>query len=328
MKLKQLFEAQPTKTAIIAWGRMNPPTIGHQQVINTLKSTAQKSFGDPILFLTQTQDKKKNPLSYAEKVHFAQEFFPGVTINKNSSVKTIIQALQLLQGQGYDNVGIIAGSDRVPQYQELIDKYNGKPDGKGEIPFSFKNAKVFSSGERDPDADDVSGMSASKMREFAVNNDFESFKQGVPTDNETLAKQMFNRVRLGMGLALEEGCKYGRYYCSTDKEWKCRKGPKQSRSVNEGDVVVDAGSLRKYLRNLIDDAIDKETDIKKLSRVLQMLIGKQIKSRGKRYTITAEDIMSALDEDAAGVGTITKQNTTKDVNRGTLRKMLKGYKLI
>jgi hypothetical protein len=234
MLLKELLEAQPKKTAVVAWGRMNPPTIGHQKVIDVVKQYAQKFLGDPILFLSKSQKPKTDPLSFAEKLHFAGEMF-NIKVDRNTSVKTIIQMFQQLQGQGYDNVVLVAGSDRVQQYQDLINKYNNKPDTKGEIPFKFANAKVVSSGERDPDEEGVAGMSASKLRAFAADGDFESFKQGVP-GNETLAKQMYNRVRQGMGI--------------------------------------------------------QDT------------------------------------QETAGVGIITKQNTTKDVNKGTLKKMLKGYKLI
>jgi len=232
----RIDEVVNNRTAVIAWGRMNPPTIGHQKVVDTVKSTAQKVMGDPILFLTKTQDAKKNPLTFAEKFHFASEMF-NIPINRNTSVKTIIQALQLLQGDGYRNVVIVAGSDRVQQYQDLVDKYNNTPDKSGEIPFAFNAVKVVSSGERDPDADGVEGMSASKLRQLAVEGNFDGFKQGV-SGNETLAKQMYNRVRQAMG-------------------------------------------------------IQDETN-----------------------------------EEAAGVGILTKQNTTKDVKKGTLKKMMKGFRLI
>ena len=202
MLLNELLEAQPKKTAVVAWGRMNPPTIGHQKVIDVVNQHAQKFMGDPILFLTKTQKPKTDPLSFAEKLHFAQEMF-NVPVDKNTSVKTIIQMFQHLQGKGYDNVILVAGSDRVQQYQDLIDKYNNKPDTKGEVPFTFANAKVVSSGERDPDAEGVQGMSASKLRQFAADDDFTSFAQGV-SGNETLAKQMFARVRNGMGLEVNE----------------------------------------------------------------------------------------------------------------------------
>ena len=90
MLLNELLEAQPKKTAVVAWGRMNPPTIGHQKVIDVVNQHAQKFMGDPILFLTKTQKPKTDPLSFAEKLHFAQEMF-NVPVDKNTSVKTIIQ---------------------------------------------------------------------------------------------------------------------------------------------------------------------------------------------------------------------------------------------
>jgi len=319
MKVTELFEAVQQKTAIISWGRMNPPTIGHQRVIDVVKSTAQKASGDPIIFVTKTQDPKKNPLSFAEKVHFIQELFPGVTVNQNTSVKTIIQALQLLQGMGYHNVGIVAGSDRVQQYQELVDKYNNTPDKSGNVPFSFKNVKVFSSGERDPDADDVTGMSASKMRQFAIDNDFSSFKQGVTGDNEILAKQMFNRVRQGMGLD------------NSTNEERTRDDAKKE-DVDES-LVIDATSLRSHIIGLIADKIANTDDVNKLADWLRYIVGKDVKPRGShRYEITAEDVACAIEtslsEEAAGVGTLTDYNTTKDVKKGTLRKMLKAFRLV
>src|SRR6056300_1281721 len=207
MLLKELMEATPKKTAVVAWGRMNPPTIGHQKVIDVVKQHAQRFMGDPILFLSKSQKPKTDPLSFAEKVHFAGEMF-SIKIDRNTSVKTIIQMFQQLQGQGYDNVILVAGSDRVQQYQDLIDKYNNKPDKSGEVPFKFANAKVVSSGERDPDDEGVAGMSASKLRSFAADGDFESFKQGI-SGNETLAKQMYTRVRQGMGIQDETNEVFG-----------------------------------------------------------------------------------------------------------------------
>jgi len=202
MKITEFLTEAPNKTAVVTWGRMNPPTIGHQKVVDTVKQYAQKFLGDPILFLSKSQKPKTDPLSFAEKVHFAEQMF-SIKVDRNTSVKTIIQMFQHLQGLGYDNVILVAGSDRVQQYQDLMDKYNGKPDQKGEVPFKFANMKVVSSGERDPDDEGVAGMSASKLRSFAVNGDFGSFKSGVP-GNDTLAKQMYNRVRAGMGLEVTE----------------------------------------------------------------------------------------------------------------------------
>lgn len=286
MHIVELFESTK-KTAVVAWGRMNPPTIGHQKVIDVVKQNAQRFMGDPILFLSKTQNAKKDPLSFAEKVHFASEMF-NIKVDRNTSVKTIIQMLQQLQGQGYDNVILVAGSDRISQYQDLVDKYNNKPDTKGEIPFKFANIKVVSSGERDPDADGVAGMSASKLRALASDGDFESFKQGV-SGNENLAKQMYARVRQGMGLEVNEIMGFA---TRTPKRNVVKRRPPEP----EEDSVQDKIKKRRAL------AAKVGTD-------------KAFKS-------------DSLAKEAAGVGIITKQNTTKDVKKGTLKKMMKGYKLV
>ena len=185
MRLRQLFEA-PESTATMAFGRMNPPTIGHAKLVDAVKSQG----GDPYIFLSQSQKPKTDPLAFADKLRYAKFFFPEVTIG-NPEVKTIIQALQKIDALGYDNLIYVAGSDRVASFEELINKYNG-------VEYNFKSIKVVSAGERDPDADGAEGMSASKMRAAAAANDLESFKQGVP--NQEVADEMFAAVRAGMGI--------------------------------------------------------------------------------------------------------------------------------
>ena len=184
MKLRELFEAPAT--AVMAFGRMNPPTIGHAKLVDAIKSQP----GDPFIFLSQSQKPKTDPLSFQDKLRYAKFFFPNVTIG-NPEVKTIIQALQKVESLGYQQLIYVAGSDRVQAFDELLNKYNGKD-------FTFKSIKVVSAGERDPDADGAEGMSASKMRQAAADNDIESFKQGVP--QQEVADEMFAAVRKGMGV--------------------------------------------------------------------------------------------------------------------------------
>jgi len=184
MKLRELFEAPAT--AVMAFGRMNPPTIGHAKLVDAIKSQP----GDPFIFLSQSQKPKTDPLAFEDKLRYAKFFFPNVTIG-NPQVKTIIQALQKVESLGYQQLIYVAGSDRVQAFEELLNKYNGKD-------FTFKSIKVISAGERDPDADGAEGMSASKMRQAAADNDIESFKQGVPEPK--LADEMFAAVRQGMGV--------------------------------------------------------------------------------------------------------------------------------
>ena len=157
MRLRQLFEAP--RTAVMAFGRMNPPTIGHAKLVDAVKSQG----GDPYIFLSQSQKPKTDPLSFQDKLRYTKFFFPEVTIG-NPEVKTIIQALQKINQLGYENLIYVAGSDRVQPFEELINKYNGTE-------YNFKNIKVVSAGERDPDADGAEGMSASKMRAAAASND-------------------------------------------------------------------------------------------------------------------------------------------------------------
>lgn len=192
MLLRELFEA-PQKRAVLAFGRLNPPTVGHAKLVDAI--TSQE--GDHYLFLSQTQKPKTDPLDFATKMKFAKQFFPGVSVG-HQGVRTPVQALEMLQGLGYTDVIFIAGSDRVDGFQKLFDTYNGQPDKTGNVPFKFNSIKVVSAGERDPDADDVSGMSASKMRAAAAQGELETFAQGVP--DKKLAKTMYDAVRKGMGV--------------------------------------------------------------------------------------------------------------------------------
>ena len=192
MFLKELFEA-PTKRAVLAFGRLNPPTIGHEKLVGQIK----KYDGDHYLFLSQTQKPKTDPLDFATKLKFAKQSFPGINVG-HQSVRTPVQALEKLQSLGYTDLIFVAGSDRVDGFQKMFDTYNGKPDKTGKIPFKFNTLKVVSAGERDPDADGAEGMSASKMRVAAAEGNLEAFTQGVP--DTKLAQAMYNAVRNGMGV--------------------------------------------------------------------------------------------------------------------------------
>jgi hypothetical protein len=198
MRIKDLssIDEAEGKTASFAFGRMNPPTIGHKKLADTVLAQA----GDPYIFLSQSQKSKTDPLDFTTKVALARQFFPGVSVG-DPSVKTIIEALTKLDSLGYDNVIYVAGSDRIQDFTELLNKYNGTPDKSGNIAYTFKNIQVVSAGERDPDAEGAEGMSASKMRAAAAEGDFEAFKSGTPEPK--LAQTMYDRVRAGMGITEE-----------------------------------------------------------------------------------------------------------------------------
>ena len=186
MFLREIFEAP--KVAAFAFGRMNPPTVGHAKLVDKIKSQE----GEPFLFLTHTQKPKTDPLSFDEKVFFAQRSFTGVTIG-DQKVRTIIDAMQFLEAKGYSDIIYVAGSDRVAQFEKLLNTYNGKD-------YNFNSIKIVSAGQRDPDAEGAEGMSATKMRQAAYEDDFETFKQGVASDEKT-AKMMFDKIRVGMGVS-------------------------------------------------------------------------------------------------------------------------------
>lgn len=177
--------------AVFTFGRMNPPTVGHEKLVNKVREVARKTRGQPLIFLSQSQDKKKNPLDYKDKIKFAQKAFGKIAVKTKS--KTVIQVLQELEKQGYKDVVMVVGSDRVASFKELLNKYNGKD-------YTFDSITITSAGDRDPDADDVSGMSASKMRQLAKDEDIDGFTDGLPSMLQRNAKQVYSAVRKGMGL--------------------------------------------------------------------------------------------------------------------------------
>lgn len=192
------YVTEATKEVTFAWGRFNPPTIGHEKL---LEATAKVARGGTYqIYATQTTDPKKNPLDYTSKVKFMRKMFPrhARAIVLDVQIKTLFDLLTKLYNEGYNKVNLIAGSDRVPEYQALTAKYNGVKGRHGFYNFEG-GVNIISAGERDPDADGATGMSASKLRAAAADNDFQLFSKGMPSSfKET--KQLFNDVRKGMGL--------------------------------------------------------------------------------------------------------------------------------
>lgn len=188
--------AEPTqklKTMVFAFGRMNPPTIGHKKLIDKVVSVARENSADYVIVLSRTQKKPKDPLSPDMKLQFAKKMFPNINIELATALRpTFIGWLKYFYEQKYDKVIMVAGSDRTTEYQTVITKYNGTD-------YTFKVAEVISAGERDPDADGATGMSASKLRAYAQDDDFTNFKKGLPsTFREKDAKELMAAVQQGM----------------------------------------------------------------------------------------------------------------------------------
>jgi len=195
MFLTELFEAG-SKHVTFCFGRMNPPTIGHKQVLDTMKSQG----GDMRIFVSQSQDAKKNPLDYGTKIKFIKEMFPEYAGNvvDDPSLNTVVKVASYLHDQGYNAATFVAGSDRLDDMKKLLEAYNGV-EGKAHGFYKFEVLDFVSSGEREDGAEGVAGVSASGARAAAANNDFEAFKEA--TGAGELAKPLFAAVRKGMKIA-------------------------------------------------------------------------------------------------------------------------------
>jgi len=174
------------KTVVFAFGRMNPPTTGHQKLVTGLVAQAKKAKATPRVYLSHSVGKK-DPLPYDKKIAFARKAFGAIV--KKSPAKNIIQILKTLEDEGFKKVVLIAGSDRIPEFTKLLNAYNGKE-------YNFDEIEVISAGERDPDADDVSGMSASKLRALAKDEKAAEFMRGAPSTLKiTDKKSLYTAVR-------------------------------------------------------------------------------------------------------------------------------------
>ena len=198
----QLVEDQETthKPVVMSFGRMNPPTTGHLKLIDKVRSMADRMEAKHVVVVSHSQDSKKNPLSSEEKIKHLRRYSPGTNFRAASSDEpTIMHHAAKLHAAGHDHLIVVAGSDRVKEMHDLLHKYNGVQGRHGF--YNFKKISVVSAGNRDPDAEGAEGMSGTKMREHAKNNDFSSFREGVPSHvSDAHAKELMSDVRKGMGL--------------------------------------------------------------------------------------------------------------------------------
>jgi len=178
------------RTAVVSFGRMNPPTVGHAKLVDKLISIAKKEHGDPLLYASHSHDKKKNPLQYTDKIRYLKMAFGRAV--QNSKARNLIEVLKEIESK-YDNVIVVVGSDRVNEFDSLLNRYNGRE-------YTYDSIKTVSAGDRDPDAEGISGMSASKMRAAAVNNDVDSFRNGLPIKLQSRANEIIKILRKNMGI--------------------------------------------------------------------------------------------------------------------------------
>ena len=272
-------------TAAFVFGRFNPPTIGHKKLYDKLASVSDVHF----VFVSPTQDNKKNPLSRNQKIAIIDAQFPEMAdrIINDTSIRTIIDVMKFLETAVHKNVTMVAGSDRVSAFEDLLNKYNGKE-------YTFDTINVVSAGTRDPDADTLEGVSASKAREAAVQGDFDGFATMFAGSEDTKRK-IYNTLRQAMGI----------------KE-----------------------SLKDYIKQVETKEAPRGTYFTKTGNLVKGRLSKAAKARGARETDPKDKQRSNVPpvtqrnpEEAAGVGIVTKQNTTADVNKKTLGKIMKALRL-
>ena len=222
-------EVEKTKgTLTIAFGRFNPPTTGHEKLLDTVSKSSDD--GDYVIVPSRSQDPKKNPLDTDTKVSIMRQMFPqhSERIVNDPQNRTIFDVLKKAHMDGYANVRIVGGADRQKEFDKLVNNYNGKM-------YQFDNVEVRSAGDRDPDSDDVEGMSASKQRKAAVENNFDAFYKGIPSSmSKKAAKEMFNNIRLAMNVS--EG--WNMWEISPLFDWKnLRENYVKKKIFNIGEIV-------------------------------------------------------------------------------------------
>ena len=199
MKFRDYIQEAPERHAVMAFGRLQPPTTGHEALVNKVKSVAKQHNASHHVVLSHSNDPKQNPLSAKQKVKHARRFFPNTNITTSSSSHpNFLKQAEKLHKSGVTHLHMVAGSDRTGEYHKLLNKYNGTH--KGAL-FNFKGIRVHSAGQRDPDAPGISGMSGSKLRSHAAKGNFNEFKKGVPRHvPEHHAKELFHDLRKGMNI--------------------------------------------------------------------------------------------------------------------------------
>ena len=272
---RQLVQELPSKTVVFVFGRFNPPTSGHELLFKMVKKIAMQNKADHVIYASRTQDKKKNPLPVDRKMHYLKMMFKGFNfVAANPQERSFIEAATHLNKK-YKNIIMVAGSDRVAEYERILNRYNGKN-------FKFDTIQVVSAGERDPDSDTASGMSASKMRQFAEKGNFIQFKRGLPNSVRDIdARLLMNELRQAMGLdAIKEEVKFS-IDTLRDKYFKgeiyhvgdiVESNGDQYEIIDRGSnyvtVVNDEGKLsRKWIQDIkvIGSLVEQDINVNRLS---------------------------------------------------------------
>lgn len=194
-----ISDIKPTGTkAVFVFGRMNPPTLGHELLISKAVEIGLKEKCDSYVILTKTQDSKKNPIPYHDKLEALNAALPRISFIDSDKIKTIFDAVNFLIEKGYTDLILVCGSDRAADFDALFNKYINSQDPETRLNLTSFNTAIAGE-ERDPDSDDASGISATKARNLAKAGDFESFARILPTSMpDHQAKILFNDIRANL----------------------------------------------------------------------------------------------------------------------------------
>jgi hypothetical protein len=216
---KYFLNETDSKTIVFTFGRFQGMSQGHELLIKVVEKTAKSHNADSLIYASKTQDKKKNPLSVEQKIHYMKLMFPNSSFKAaNEQERTFMEVAKELNKK-YKNLIMVAGSDRVAAFEKLLNQYNGTD-------YHYDSIQVVSAGERDPDADDASGMSGTKMRTLALDGNYPEFKKGLPhTLKDADGKQLMNDIRIGMGKE------------AISEEYSIREQYFQGKIFNVGDIV-------------------------------------------------------------------------------------------
>ena len=269
----------------VVFGRFNPPTVGHKKLLDAAKKAAGK--GSLKIYPSRSQDAKKNPYDPDEKVDIMKQMFPdhAESIVNDPNSRTIFDVLKQGYGDGHSSVKIVVGGDRVKEFEKLSGDYNGKL-------YDFSSVETVSAGERDPDSEGVEGMSASKMRKAAADNDFDTFRQGVPdTIDDKTAKQMMNSLRKKM--SVKEG--WSLWQIAPKFDWRNLREQYVSGAIFKIDQMVEnlnTGLVGKVIRRgtnylicVTEDNIMFKSWIRDLREYTEVKMDRKMRLPGKPNTL-------------------------------------------
>lgn len=291
------------KPVVFAFGRFTPVHAGHENLVNVTQALGKKVGAPVFIYASKTQDAKKNPLSIESKLAYMRHAFPGVNINgATESLNTFLKVAEELNKK-FDVLYMTAGSDRVVEYKKTLDAYNGKL-------FNYKNIYVISTGERDPDADGASGLSASKMRAAAVAGNFTLFKSGCPSKmSVSMCKKMYDDVRAGLKITEETNDlreKYIKEELFNIGDIVEHEGVERSITFRGSNYVILENNTRVWLKDItptgkVNESMKfKQEDKIKVARIIGMALG----------YLEAEDKMNPT----AIINTALRMNRNKAMN--------------